>query len=143
MKEERRLRGIETKEKGSILTGKTLLNIRYDCESLCSEAGRPDAAAAAGEEEEETKKEEDDWKAYIPEVPSAALFAVYTSPDTFWLSMVRSLLECRRLLIPQSRTTTMPDTYTIASSPAKTIDFSTILNGSIPWSVPYRSRILI
>lgn len=39
-------------------------------------------------EEEEEKKEEDDWKPYIPETPSAALFAVYTSPDTFWLSMV-------------------------------------------------------
>ncbi|CAF5035285.1 unnamed protein product, partial [Rotaria socialis] len=39
------------------------------------------------EQEEEEEKKEDDWKPYIPEKPSAALFAVYTSPDTFWLSM--------------------------------------------------------
>ncbi|CAF4356378.1 unnamed protein product, partial [Rotaria sp. Silwood2] len=35
------------------------------------------------EQEEEEKQEEDDWKPYIPEIPSAALFAVYTSADTF------------------------------------------------------------
>ncbi|CAF0758116.1 unnamed protein product [Rotaria sordida] len=61
LEEERRLRGIEKKEK---------------------EGERPT------EQEEEEKKEEDDWKPYIPETPSAALFAAYTSPDTFWLSMV-------------------------------------------------------
>jgi len=45
------------------------------------------------QEEEEGKTEEDDWKPYIPETPSAALFAVYTSPDTFWLSMVNIFNE--------------------------------------------------
>ncbi|CAF4618885.1 unnamed protein product [Rotaria sp. Silwood1] len=60
LEEERRLRGIEKKEK---------------------EGERPT------EQEEEEEQKEDDWKPYIPEIPSAALFAVYTSPDTFWLSM--------------------------------------------------------
>lgn len=55
--------------------------------SLFAEDEKP----AEQPEEEEEKKEEDDWKPYIPEVPSAALFAVYTSPDTFWLSMVNYL----------------------------------------------------
>jgi hypothetical protein len=53
---------------------------------FCLEGERPN------EPEEEEKKEEDDWKPYIPEVPCAALFAVYTSPDTFWLSMVCFLI---------------------------------------------------
>ncbi|CAF1609067.1 unnamed protein product, partial [Didymodactylos carnosus] len=39
------------------------------------------------EEEEEEQKQEDEWKPYIPEIPSQALFGIYTSPDTFWLSM--------------------------------------------------------
>ena len=57
---------------------------------VCVEGtGRADTVV---EEEEETKKEEDDWKPYIPEIPNAALFAVYTSPDTFWLSMVCSFI---------------------------------------------------
>ncbi|CAM4893268.1 unnamed protein product [Rotaria socialis] len=60
LEEERRLRGIEKKDK---------------------EGEKP------AEQEEEEEKKEDDWKPYIPEKPSAALFAVYTSPDTFWLSM--------------------------------------------------------
>lgn len=47
-----------------------------------------EAEKAVEPEEEEEKQEEDDWKPYIPETPNAALFAVYTSPDTFWLSMV-------------------------------------------------------
>ncbi len=45
------------------------------------------------EPEEEEKREEDDWKPYIPEIPCAALFAVYTSPDTFWLSMVCFIID--------------------------------------------------
>lgn len=44
------------------------------------------------------KKEEDDWKPYIPEVPNAALFAVYTSPDTFWLSMVCLIIYFQYIL---------------------------------------------
>ncbi|UJR37290.1 hypothetical protein I4U23_029999 [Adineta vaga] len=63
LEEERRLRGIEKKEKEGEKTD------------------RPT------EPEEEQQPEEDDWKPYIPETPNAALFAVYTSPDTFWLSM--------------------------------------------------------
>ncbi|CAF1167075.1 unnamed protein product, partial [Adineta ricciae] len=63
LEEERRLRGIEKKEKEGEKTDK------------------------AAEPEEEEQPQEDDWKPYIPEKPSAALFAVYTSPDTFWLSM--------------------------------------------------------
>lgn len=49
----------------------------------------PSRADTLTDDEEETKEKEDDWKPYIPEVPNAALFAVYTSPDTFWVSMVR------------------------------------------------------
>ena len=53
-----------------------------------TEGDRTDRTAEPQEEDEEGKKEEDDWKPYIPETPNAALFVVYTSPDTFWLSMV-------------------------------------------------------
>ncbi len=65
---------------------KKVNKIRFNHQSnfiLFLEGERP----AEQQQEEEEKKEEDDWKPYIPEIPSAALFAVYTSPDTFWLSM--------------------------------------------------------
>lgn len=57
--------------------------------SILTEDEKP--AEKEEEEDDEEKKEEDEWKPYIPETPSAALFAVYTSPDTFWLSMVNRL----------------------------------------------------
>ena len=66
--------------------------MRYadEIKSLLTGGDRPERPA---EGEEEEKKEEDDWKPYIPETPSATLFAVYTSPDTFWLSMVNVLID--------------------------------------------------
>ena len=54
-----------------------------------------------GEEEAAAKPAEDEWQPYFPEVPSRIHWAVYSSPDTFWLSMdeydAGYLYECRFL----------------------------------------------
>lgn len=53
--------------------------------------------------EEETEplpgQEEDKWKPYYPETPSKVSWAIYSSPDSFWVSMdgydAGYLYECR------------------------------------------------
>ena len=53
------------------------------------------------EEEAEAQPKEEEWKPYIPETPSKICWAVYSSPDTFWLSMddydTGYLYECKIL----------------------------------------------
>lgn len=39
------------------------------------------------EEEVRQESEEDKWKPYYPETPSKICWALYSSPDTFWVSM--------------------------------------------------------
>ncbi|CAF1540982.1 unnamed protein product, partial [Adineta steineri] len=87
LEEERRLRGIEKKEKVEEEEEEVIPDIVPEIKDVNTEGDKADKTIEPEEEDEEGKKEEDDWKPYIPETPSAALFAVYTSPDTFWLSM--------------------------------------------------------
>lgn len=53
------------------------------------------------EENEEQAPKQDDWKPFIPDVPSKICWALYSSKDTFWLSMddydAGYLYECKFL----------------------------------------------
>lgn len=80
------------------------------------EGGKKEGAEKeATEEEAAAKPAEDEWKPFIPEVPSQIHWALYSSPDTFWLSMddydAGYLYECRLL-----------DETTKAKMPADKID---------------------
>jgi hypothetical protein len=50
-------------------------------------------------EENLEKAKEEEWKPYIPPTPSSICWALYSSEDTFWLSMddydAGYLYECR------------------------------------------------
>ncbi len=89
---ERKARGLPSIEEEAEAKRKKKLKKKKE------EDGDDDEAAEGGEgadevkeetfDEEEKKKEVvDDWKPFIPEVASKVCWAVYSSPDTFWLSM--------------------------------------------------------
>lgn len=58
-----------------------------------------EAANLEDEENNESKPKEDEWKPYIPETASKICWALYSSQDTFWLSMddfdAGYLYECK------------------------------------------------
>ncbi|CAF0711556.1 unnamed protein product [Brachionus calyciflorus] len=87
--EERRLRGIDEEEEKKK---------KKEAEKKAEQ----DADKNMDEENDESKKpKEDEWKPYIPETPSKICWALYSSPDTFWLSMdaydAGYLYECKFL----------------------------------------------
>ena len=125
--EERRLRGIDEEEEKAKAAKNKGKKGQQKKESKASEeqqtatgetpAAEGEGSGGSGEgsnEEQGAKKEEpapeeappaaapeDEWKPYIPEVPSKIHWAVYSSPNTFWLSMddydAGYLYECRFL----------------------------------------------
>ena len=101
--EDRRARGLPDPEEEK----RKKLQKKQEAEEAGNEKGEEDAANGDESkveepeepEPEEPEKEEDDWKPYIPETPSKICWAVYSSPDTFWLSMdaydAGYLYECK------------------------------------------------
>lgn len=108
--EERRLRGEDdVDEKSKKKDGKKDGKKEGDKEEDESKQGGDEQGEEKKEEKKkeaeepapEEKPKEDEWKPYIPEIPSKICWAVYSSPDTFWLSMddydAGYLYECKFL----------------------------------------------
>ena len=100
--EDRRARGLPDPEEEK----RKKLQKKQEAEEAGNEKGEEDAANGdepkveePEEPEPEEPEKEDDWKPYIPETPSKICWAVYSSPDTFWLSMdaydAGYLYECK------------------------------------------------
>ena len=86
---------------------------KKDAKGKAEEANAAEEEAAAegeeGKKKEETEEQEEaeaqpkeeEWKPFIPETPSKICWAVYSSPDTVWLSMddydTGYLYECKIL----------------------------------------------
>lgn len=83
----RRLRGIDEEEEKK--------------KKKAEEKKAEEAENADEEDNEDTKPKEDEWKPFIPETPSKICWALYSSADTFWLSMddfdAGYLYECKFL----------------------------------------------
>lgn len=95
--EERRLRGIDDEEEEKKKKAKK--NEESGGEN--AESDNKNNEKKDDEENPEEVKKEDEWKPYIPEVPNKILWANYSSPDTFWVSVddydAGYLYECRFL----------------------------------------------
>ncbi len=95
-KRERKARGLPSIEEEAEAKRKKKMKKRQEESGAGGEEGEEAAAgegevAEEGREEsflEEKKKEAgDEWKPFIPEVASRVCWAVYSSADTFWVSM--------------------------------------------------------
>ena len=94
---QRKLRGLPSIEEEE---AKKKAKLKAKEESV--EGDEVEKKTEAPEEEEPAESqesEEDKWKPYIPETPSRICWAIYSSTDTFWLSMdnydAGYLYECR------------------------------------------------